>query len=138
MRSSDWSSDVCSSDLVGRSTAGAILAQAWGDRFAILDGNVKRVLCRHRGIEGWPGLPKVEKTLWEIAQSQLLSQRLADYTQAQMDFGAPLCTRHDPACVLCPLPRDCVPLATGSVAMLPNPKPRPPPPDPTPQERPTH
>src|SRR3546814_4585267 len=111
MRSSDWSSDVCSSDLVGRSTAGAILAQAWGDRFAILDGNVKRVLCRHRGVEGWPGLPKVEKVLWEIAQSQLPSQRLADYTQAQMDFGATLCTRHDPACVLCPLQRDCVALA---------------------------
>src|SRR3546814_14201823 len=119
MRISDCSSDVCSSDL----TAGAILAQAWGDRFAILDGNVKRVLCRHRGIEGWPGLPIVEKTLWEVAQSQLPSQRLADYTQAQMDFGATLCTRHDPACVLCPLPRDCVALATRRVAPLPPPKP---------------
>src|SRR5690606_39312888 len=64
-----------------RSTAGAILAQAWGDRFAILDGNVKRVLCRYHGVEGWPGLPKVEKALWEIAQSQLPSRRLADYTQ---------------------------------------------------------
>src|SRR3546814_14237775 len=111
MRSSDWSSDVCSSDLVGRSTAGAILAQAWGDRFAILDGNVKRVLCRHRGTEGWPGLPKVEKTPWEIAQSHLPSQRLADYTQAQMDFCATLCTPQDPAFVLCPLPPDC--LANG-------------------------
>ena len=108
---------------IGRSTAGAILAQAWGDRFAILDGNVKRVLCRHRGVEGWPGLPKVEKALWEIAQSQLPLQRLADYTQAQMDFGATVCTRHDPACVLCPLQRDCVALATGRVATLPTPKP---------------
>src|SRR3546814_3220436 len=68
-------------------------------------------------------LPKREKTLGEIAQSQLPSQRLADYTQAQMDFGATLCTRHDPACVLCPLQRDCVALATGRVAMLPTPKP---------------
>src|SRR3546814_8513744 len=106
MRISDWSSDVCSSDL-----------------FAILDGNVKRVLCRHRGVEGWPGLPKVEKVLWEIAQSQLPSQRLADYTQAQMDVGATLCTRHDPACVLCPLQRDCVALATGRVDPLPTPQP---------------
>ena len=108
---------------IGRSTAGAILAQAWGERFAILDGNVKRVLCRLHGIEGWPGLPKVEKALWEIARSHLPGQRLADYTQAQMDFGATLCTRHDPACVLCPLQADCIALATGRVAGLPTPKP---------------
>jgi A/G-specific adenine glycosylase len=108
---------------IGRSTAGAILAQAWGDRFAILDGNVKRVLCRYHGIEGWPGLPKVEKTLWQFAESHLPSRRLADYTQAQMDFGATLCTRHDPACVLCPLQGDCIALATGRTDVLPTPKP---------------
>lgn len=108
---------------IGRSTAGAILAQAWGERIAILDGNVKRVLCRHRGIAGWPGTPSIEKTLWEIAASQLPDARLADYTQAQMDFGATLCTRHDPACVLCPLQDDCIALASGRVAELPTPKP---------------
>ncbi len=108
---------------IGRSTAGAILAQAWGDRFPILDGNVKRVLCRYHGIEGWPGLPAVEKQLWRIAESQLPAQRLADYTQAQMDFGATLCTRHDPACVLCPLQGNCVALHAGRVAELPTPKP---------------
>src|SRR5690606_16447864 len=90
---------------------------------SILDGNVKRVLCRYHGVEGWPGLPKVEKALWKIAQSQLPSRRLADYTQAQMDFGATLCTRHDPACVLCPLQSGCVALATGRVTELPTPKP---------------
>ena len=108
---------------IGRSTAGAILAQAWGDRFAILDGNVKRVLCRVFGIEGWPGLPAVEKRLWRIAEDLLPDARLADYTQAQMDFGATLCTRHDPACVLCPLQRDCSALREGRVAELPTPKP---------------
>jgi A/G-specific adenine glycosylase len=108
---------------IGRSTAGAILAQAWGDRFPILDGNVKRVLCRHHGIDGWPGLPAVEKQLWQIAEAHLPDARLADYTQAQMDFGATLCTRHDPACVLCPLQDGCVALATGRVAELPTPKP---------------
>ncbi|HEX2082306.1 MAG TPA: A/G-specific adenine glycosylase [Xanthomonadaceae bacterium] len=108
---------------IGHSTAGAILAQAWGDRFAILDGNVKRVLCRVFGIEGWPGLPAVEKRLWRIAEDLLPDARLADYTQAQMDFGATLCTRHDPACVLCPLQRDCSALREGRVAELPTPKP---------------
>jgi len=108
---------------IGRSTAGAILAQAWGDRFAILDGNVKRVLCRYHGIDGWPGLPKIEKALWELADAHLPHARLADYTQAQMDFGATLCTRHDPACVLCPLQHDCAALRSGRVAELPTPKP---------------
>ena len=108
---------------IGRSTAGAILAQAWGERFPILDGNVKRVLCRYHGIDGWPGTPKVEKALWSLAQTHLPHARLADYTQAQMDFGATLCTRHDPACIVCPLQRDCVALPEGRVADLPVPRP---------------
>jgi A/G-specific adenine glycosylase len=108
---------------IGRSTAGAILAQAWGDSFPILDGNVKRVLARVHGIAGWPGTPAVEKQLWAIAEAQLPGTRLADYTQAQMDFGATLCTRFDPACVLCPLQHDCVALREGRVAELPTPKP---------------
>ena len=56
---------------IGRSTAGAILSQAWGDPFPILDGNVKRVLARVHGIDGYPGLPAIEKQLWRIAESQL-------------------------------------------------------------------
>jgi len=82
---------------IGRSTAGAILSQAWGDPAPILDGNVKRVLSRLFGIQGWPGTPAIEKRLWAIAESLLPDAQLADYTQAQMDFGATLCTRADPA-----------------------------------------
>jgi A/G-specific adenine glycosylase len=108
---------------IGRSTAGAILAQAWNERFPILDGNVKRVLCRVHGIAGWPGLPAVERQLWRIAEAQLPEARMADYTQAQMDFGATLCTRFDPACVLCPLQHGCVALREGRVDELPTPKP---------------
>lgn len=108
---------------IGRSTAGAILAQAWGDRFAILDGNVKRVLARYHGIGGWPGLPAVEKQLWKLAEQHLPEARMADYTQAQMDFGATLCTRHDPACMLCVLQDDCVALREGRVEELPTSKP---------------
>ncbi len=108
---------------IGRSTAGAILAQAWGEPAAILDGNVKRVLCRRHGIAGWPGTPAVEKTLWVIAESLLPSARLADYTQAQMDFGATLCTRADPSCGSCPLQQDCVAFINGRIGELPSPKP---------------
>jgi len=71
---------------IGRSTAGAILAQAHGLLFPILDGNVKRVLARYHAIEGWPGLPVVERQLWKCAEQHAPDTRLADYTQAQMDF----------------------------------------------------
>ncbi|MEL4892327.1 A/G-specific adenine glycosylase [Xanthomonas protegens] len=111
---------------IGRSTAGAILSQAWNDRFPILDGNVKRVLTRYHGIAGYPGLPAVEKPLWTLAQSHVDAVpdgRMADYTQAQMDFGATLCTRANPACVLCPLQDDCVARRDGLVEALPTPKP---------------
>lgn len=108
---------------IGRSTAGAILAQAHGQRFPILDGNVKRTLARYHGIGGWPGSAPVEKKLWALSESHLPESRLADYTQAIMDFGATLCTRHDPACVLCPLQDDCVARREGRVAQLPEAKP---------------
>ncbi|HSR65971.1 MAG TPA: A/G-specific adenine glycosylase [Xanthomonadaceae bacterium] len=108
---------------IGRSTAGAILAQAWGERFPILDGNVRRVLSRLHGIAGWPGLPAVEKQLWRLAEGHLPQERLADYTQAQMDLGATLCTRADPACVVCPLQDGCIARREGRVAELPTPKP---------------
>jgi A/G-specific adenine glycosylase len=108
---------------IGRSTAGAILAQAHGLLFPILDGNVKRVLCRFHGVAGWPGSAAVEKQLWEHAQANLPTQRLADYTQAIMDFGATLCTRSDPSCVLCPLQSGCVALREGRIAELPESKP---------------
>ena len=108
---------------IGRSTAAAILSQAWGDRHAILDGNVKRVLSRYHGVDGYPGLPAVEKQLWALAQSHLPHARMADYTQAQMDLGATLCTRADPACVLCPMQDDCIARREGRIAELPTPKP---------------
>jgi len=108
---------------IGRSTAGAILAQAHGLRFAILDGNVKRVLCRFHGVDGWAGSTAVEKRLWQLAESHLPDVRLADYTQAIMDFGATLCTRSDPSCVLCPLQDECVALREGRIAELPESKP---------------
>ena len=90
---------------------------------AILDGNVKRVFCRYHGIDGWPGTGSVEKQLWLVAEQHLPQTRLADYTQAIMDFGATVCTRASPSCVLCPLQHACVALREGRVEQLPQPKP---------------
>jgi A/G-specific adenine glycosylase len=108
---------------IGRSTAGAILAQAHELRFAILDGNVKRVLTRFHGLRGWPGSTAIEKQLWKFAELHTPQTRLADYTQAIMDLGATLCRRARPQCVQCPLAVDCVAHRDGLTAMLPERKP---------------
>ena len=84
---------------IGRSTAGAILAQALGQKHVILDGNVKRVLTRLYAIEGWPGKKEIENELWNIATSLTPNKDLVDYTQAIMDLGATACARK-PQCNL--------------------------------------
>ena len=109
---------------IGRSTAGAILALSQEQRHAILDGNVRRVLARCFGVEGWPGERAVESRLWAIAEACTPRQRLRAYTQAIMDLGATLCTRGRPACEQCPLREGCVAHATERQAALPSPRPR--------------
>ena len=109
---------------IGRSTAGAILAQALDQRHAILDGNAKRVLARHRAIAGWPGQKAVEKALWAAAEDCTPHARVADYTQAIMDLGATVCTRTRPDCVACPVGEDCAARAEGRQADFPGRRPR--------------
>ena len=109
---------------IGRSTAGAILALAHGQRHAILDGNVRRSLCRYHGVEGHPGLADVQNTLWRLAESHTPHSRVADYTQAVMDFGATLCTRSRPGCAHCPQQPGCAAFRQGRVSELPTPRPR--------------
>jgi A/G-specific adenine glycosylase len=108
---------------IGRSTAGAILAQARGLRWPILDGNVKRVLARFHGVEDWPGSGAGQKTLWNFAQIHTPHARVADYTQAIMDLGATLCARSKPRCAECPLRTGCVAQRDGRTAELPRRKP---------------
>ncbi|MFM7570128.1 MAG: A/G-specific adenine glycosylase [Betaproteobacteria bacterium] len=104
---------------VGRSTAAAIAAFAFGERAAILDGNVKRVLCRHFGVEGWPGERQVEQRLWDIAQRELPQTGIGPYTQGLMDLGAQTCTRTRPQCDPCPVAASCMARAQGRQASLP-------------------
>jgi A/G-specific adenine glycosylase len=109
---------------IGRSTAGAILAQALGLRLPILDGNVKRVLARYHAVDGWPGDAAVQAVLWEHAERHTPNERVADYTQAIMDLGATLCTRARPACTVCPLALDCAACRAGTQAKYPVPRPK--------------
>jgi A/G-specific adenine glycosylase len=109
---------------IGRSTAAAIAVFASGARVAILDGNVKRVLARHRGIAGFPGTANVEARLWEVADSLLPARDVEIYTQALMDLGATVCTRTRPNCAACPVAADCIALDQDRVGELPSPRPR--------------
>ncbi len=109
---------------VGRSTAAAIAALAFGQSCAILDGNVKRVLARHGGIPGWPGDKKVEAALWQLADKRLPPKDIEAYTQGMMDLGALVCTRSKPACPDCPVQSDCIAHAQHRTAELPASRPR--------------
>lgn len=109
---------------VGRSTAAAIAAFAFGRREAILDGNVKRVLTRTFGIAGFPGDKKIENLLWELAERLLPQQDIAAYTQGLMDLGATVCSRGKPACAVCPMVDACVAAREGKTAELPTPRPK--------------
>ena len=109
---------------IGRSTAGAILALSRGERHPILDGNVKRVLARYFAIEGFPGETAVERTLWGLADECTPSLRVAEYTQAIMDLGATVCTRSNPACLLCPVNAGCGARRESRQHLYPAPRPR--------------
>jgi A/G-specific adenine glycosylase len=109
---------------VGRSTAGAIAAFAGGERRAILDGNVRRVLARHAGIAGDPTRAGVIAALWEAAEARLPASAIDAYTQGMMDLGANVCLPRDPHCLLCPVAADCVARTEDRVAELPGRKAR--------------
>lgn len=109
---------------IGRSTAAAICVFAFGARLAILDGNVKRVLTRCFGIEGYPGDKRVEEVLWRKAEDLLPKANLEAYIQGLMDLGAGVCVRRQPRCIECPLRNDCVAHRRGLTDRLPVPKPK--------------
>lgn len=114
---------------VGRSTAAAIAAFAFGERVAILDGNVKRVLARRFGIEGYPGATAVEGRLWSLASSLIPNGRrkqsgIEAYTQGLMDLGATICTRRNPACGDCPVATDCIARRADRIAQVPAARPK--------------
>ena len=112
---------------IGRSTAAAIAAFAYGERSPILDGNVKRVFTRHFGIEGDPTRREVEQRLWQLADEQVANApqlNMAAYTQGLMDLGATLCTRGKPDCSRCPVAESCIARRDGRQSELPTPKAR--------------
>ncbi len=109
---------------IGPSTAAAISAFAFGERRAILDGNVKRVFARHFGIAGFPGERKVEANLWNAAEAVLPKYDIEAYTQGLMDLGATVCLRTRPLCRACPITDSCVANRERRIHELPAPRPK--------------
>ena len=109
---------------IGRSTAGAIMVFAYGARYPILDGNVKRVLARVCGIPGYPGEKPVGDALWRAAEGLLPNTSVEAYTQGLMDLGATVCLRRRPHCARCPVSSSCVALREALIDEIPAPRPR--------------
>ena len=99
---------------IGRSTAAAIAAFCFGERVAILDGNVKRVLARVVAFEGDLADAKAERELWDIAEALLPRRGVERYTQGLMDLGATVCLPRAPLCLICPARDVCAAAASGT------------------------
>jgi A/G-specific adenine glycosylase len=94
-------------DGIGEYTAGAIRSFAFGQRAAILDTNVARVLFRVFVGKGDPKQHAMKKRLWAISEAVLPFKHVFDFNQALMDFGATVCSARKPLCPSCPLKRQC-------------------------------
>ena len=103
---------------IGRSTAAAIASLCFGERVAILDANVKRVVTRVLGFDADLASSANEKKLWDAATSLLPAAQNAAadmprYTQGMMDLGATVCSPKKPSCLLCPVHSHCVAAKAG-------------------------
>jgi A/G-specific adenine glycosylase len=106
---------------IGRSTAGAILAFAFNQRAAILDGNVKRIFIRLHGLKMTMQSHGTQKILWELAEHYLPRKNIQSYIQSLMDLGATLCLRKKPRCDACPLIKHCTAYQNQDTHRLPLP-----------------
>jgi A/G-specific adenine glycosylase len=92
---------------IGEYTAGAVMSFAFGQRAAILDTNVARVLFRVFVGRGAPKAHAMKRHLWEVSRTVLPHRHVFDFNQALMDFGATLCTARKPKCLICPMRQSC-------------------------------
>jgi A/G-specific adenine glycosylase len=102
---------------IGRYTAAAIAAIAFGEPATPVDGNVERVIARLHGVA--EPLPASKSTLKHLASKLTPRQRAGDFAQAMMDLGATICTPKRPSCLMCPLSRMCYARAAGIERELP-------------------
>lgn len=104
---------------VGDYTAAAICSFAYGMPYAVVDGNVYRVLSRYFGMDTPIDSTQGKKLFAALADEMLDKKHPAVYNQAIMDFGAMQCTPQSPNCMFCPLAESCSALSKGMVMRLP-------------------
>ncbi len=102
---------------IGRYTAAAVAAIAFGRRAVVVDGNVERVVARLHRIE--TPLPQAKDELWTLADALTPDERCGDYAQAVMDLGATVCTPRGPQCLVCPWRPICAGAAAGGAERFP-------------------
>ena len=99
---------------IGQYTAGAIRSFAFGERSAILDTNVARVLFRVFVARGDPKGHATKRHLWAISECLVPARQAFDFNQALMDFGAMVCVARNPRCLVCPMKKMCRAIKTGT------------------------
>lgn len=109
---------------VGRYTAGAIASIAHGERAAVVDGNVLRVLARVYAIDDDIKGTQAQRRVWELAEAMVPGDAPGDFNQGVMELGATVCTPTSPSCLVCPLAKLCRAAATGRQGELPVTRPR--------------
>jgi len=111
--------DILALKGIGSYTASAIASFAYNQPFAVLDGNVFRVLSRFFGEEIPINTSEGKKFYGALAQSLLNKKQPGKYNQALMDFGAVICKPAAPLCSQCPFKKKCVAFLTNKVSDLP-------------------
>ena len=114
--------ELCRLPGIGRSTAGAILSSCWDIPAPIMDGNARRVFCRHFGILRDGSDSDLSRRLWALAEQELPQSDCSVYTQGIMDLGAEVCTRTKPMCEKCPLVKHCAAAIAGAPELFPGAK----------------
>ena len=104
---------------IGPYTAAAIASFAFKLPYAVVDGNVTRVISRFFAIEKAIDSSDGKKYFAELAQSLLNTKDPATYNQAIMDFGATICKPQQPLCSDCALKKKCVAYAKDLTKILP-------------------
>ena len=107
---------------IGCYTAGAIASIAYGKRAPILDGNVRRILCRIDAIDARREVREEEAALWRRAEEILPSRACGDFNSALMELGEVICTSRSPRCLTCPVNKSCEAHKLGIAARIPSPR----------------
>lgn len=104
---------------IGPYTAAAISSIAFGEKQAVVDGNVLRVICRYYGIPDDIRSAHTKNEVQQIVEKLVPGSRPGDFNQAIMELGATVCTPVNPDCENCPVSANCVAFKTARTESLP-------------------